>query len=560
MQSPISRARGLPPLRLVIVTLDAHFASALDRVRRVLAREAPGLEISLHAASDWAEDAEALAAAKADVARADIVLNAMLFLDDHIRAILPELTARRAEADAMVSIVSAQEVVKLTRAGKLDMGKPEKGAIALLKKLRGKRGGSSGSSGAGQMAMLRRIPKILRFIPGTAQDLRSYFLAMQYWLNGSDENLANLIRMLVDRYASGPRAGWRGVLKVGDPVDYPESGVYHPALPGRVSEDADELPARGGEAGTVGLVILRSYVLSKDTGHYDGVIAALEAAGLRVIPAFAAGLDARPAMERYFMEDGRTAVDAVVSLTGFSLVGGPAYNDSAAAEEILARLDVPYLAAHALEFQSLEAWGASARGLMPVESTIMVAIPELDGATNPLVYGGRSDGAGLPCQGCERHCIFGRETARDMHACQERAERLACRVRRLVRLRERAVADRRVAVVLFNFPPNAGATGTAAYLSVFESLHNTLISLRDAGYSLDVPESVEALREAVLGGNAERYGTDANVAARIPADDHVREARYLPEIEAVWGAAPGRQQSDGAAIQVLGRQFGNVFV
>ena len=33
----------------------------------------------------------------------------------------------------------------------------------------------------------------------------------------------------------------------------------------------------------------------------------------------------------------------MVSLTGFSLVGGPAYNDAEAAEEILARLDVPYL-------------------------------------------------------------------------------------------------------------------------------------------------------------------------------------------------------------------------
>ena len=38
------------------------------------------------------------------------------------------------------------------------------------------------------------------------------------------------------------------------------------------------------------------------------------------------------------MKDGRPVVDAVVSLTGFSLVGGPAYNDAAAAEEMLAWL------------------------------------------------------------------------------------------------------------------------------------------------------------------------------------------------------------------------------
>ncbi|MDP1051471.1 cobaltochelatase subunit CobN, partial [Klebsiella quasipneumoniae] len=84
-----------------------------------------------------------------------------------------------------------------------------------------------------------------------------------------------------------------------------------------------------------------SYLLAGNSGHYDGVIAAFEARGLRVIPAFASGLDQRPAIERFFMKDGRSVVDTVVSLTGFSLVGVPAYNDSRAAEDILAQLDVP---------------------------------------------------------------------------------------------------------------------------------------------------------------------------------------------------------------------------
>ena len=57
-----------------------------------------------------------------------------------------------------------------------------------------------------------------------------------------------------------------------------------------------------------------------------------------------------------------------------------------------------------------------------------------------------------------------------MHACLERADMLAGRVENLVRLRRTARATRKVAIVLFNFPPNAGNTGTAAYLSVFASL------------------------------------------------------------------------------------------
>ncbi len=114
--------------------------------------------------------------------------------------------------------------------------------------------------------------------------------------------------------------------------------------------------------------------------------------------------------------------------------------------------------------------------------------------------------------------------------------------------------------MLFNFPPNAGATGTAAYLAVFASLLNTMRALREAGYRVDVPPTVEALRDRILGGNAARFGTDANVVARIPADEHVRRETFLPEIERQWGPAPGRVQADGASLFVLGAEFGNLFV
>jgi len=114
--------------------------------------------------------------------------------------------------------------------------------------------------------------------------------------------------------------------------------------------------------------------------------------------------------------------------------------------------------------------------------------------------------------------------------------------------------------VLFNFPPNAGNTGTAAYLSVFASLHNTLTAMQRAGYAVEVPPTVDALRERIIIGNAARFGALANVEARISADDHVRREPHLRDIEGQWGPAPGKQQSDGRFIQVLGARFGNVFV
>jgi magnesium chelatase subunit H len=558
-RNPASLAQA--PVRLTIITMDTHLASAISRAVPRLAREFPGLELSLHAASEYATDERAIERVRADIASADIVVVGMLFLEDHFLPILDALRARRSQCDAMICMASAAEVVKLTRLGAFDMDKPASGPMALLKRLRGNKDKKS-TGGAAQMAMLRRLPQLLRFIPGTAQDVRAYFLTLQYWLGGSDENMLNLVRHVIDRGVDGPRRVWRGRVKAQAPIDYPEVGVYHPRMTGRLGEDANALPVPSGiQRGTVGVLLLRSYLLASNAGHYDGVIAALEARGLRVIPVFAAGLDSRPAIERFFFRDGRVLVDAVVGLTGFSLVGGPAYNDAKAAEDILARLDVPYVAAHPVEFQSLDLWGGSERGLMPVESTIMVAIPELDGSTGPIVFGGRPGAAGVTCTGCRHACTFGAKlSAQDMHSCPERALMLAARVAKLVALRRSDRAVRKLAIVVFNFPPNAGNVGSAAYLSVFESMFHTLAGLKAQGYTVDLPVDVDALRDAVLHGNAERYGADANVHTVIGVNEHVRRERWLKEIEAQWGPAPGRQLSNGSGIFVLGRQFGNVLI
>jgi magnesium chelatase subunit H len=557
MPKPISAA-DVTPVRVVVVTMDSHLAGAAVRAQRALQRDIPGLQLTMHAADEWGSDSQALAACHADIATGDIVIATMLFLEDHINAVLPALTARRDSCDAMLCCMSAGEVMRLTRLGRFTMAGEARGAIALLKRLRGSGKPGGGSNGQAQIKMLRQLPRLMKFIPGTAQDVRAYFLALQYWLAGSEENIASLIRLLVDRYATGARRPVQGSLRAAAPVQYADIGLYHPRAKGRIVERVEQLPSNAdGGCGTVGVLLLRSYVLSGNARHYDGVITALEARGLRVIPAFASGLDSRPAIQQYFSRGGVPVVDAVVSLTGFSLVGGPAYNDARAAEDVLAGLDVPYIAAHPVEFQTLAQWQDDPRGLLPVEATMMVAIPELDGAIWPMTFGGRCgrSQAAEKCPGCD-----GKSCARDMVSHPERAAALAARVNKLVRLRRTARRDRRVALVLFNFPPNAGATGTAAYLSVFASLHNTMRALQQAGYGIDVPESVDALRRAVLQGNASRFGVEANVHARVSADSHVRRETHLADIERQWGPAPGRALSDGASLFILGQQFGNVFV
>jgi magnesium chelatase subunit H len=538
-----------PRYRIAIVTLDAHAAGPARRISAGLQKDLPGLEITIHAAAEWAENPASLARAKAAVAEANVIVANLLFLEEHVQAILPDLQAARPRVDAFVGIIADPAIVRLTKMGELDMGKPATGVMALMKKLRGTSKGPSVESGERQMAMLRRLPKILRFVPGKAQDLRAWFLAMQYWLGGSDDNIAAMVRFLVGRYA---RATFGRQPEAPAPVIYPELGVYHPRMPGRIAEDARALPRPAGAVGTVGLLMLRSYILAGDTAHYDAVIDALEARGLAVVPAFAGGLDGRPAIAAF--HQGR--VDTLLSLTGFSLVGGPAYNDSDAAVTTLAALDVPYVAAHPLEFQTLGQWAAAKGGLGPVETTMLIALPEIDGATNPTVYAGRHDTGG--CAGCPGGCAG--NDSRAMAPCHERIGNLGDKVARMVALRRSQVAARKVGIVLYGFPPNAGAAGTAAYLAVFESLFNTLHAMAAQGYALTPPASVEALRETVLGGNAARFGQPANVAAIVSAQDIVADCPWLDEVEAVWGPAPGKHQSDGRGVFVLGARFGHVFV
>ena len=539
------RTSAADPTRIsvVIVTMDSHLSSATMRANKRLVADLPGLSLEIHAADEWGSDPSALQRCSNAIAHGDIIIVTMLFMEDHWRPLVEALEARRDHCDAMICAMSAAEIVRLTRMGRFSMDGKQSGPMALLKRLRGAKK-KTATAGAEQMKMLRRIPQLLRFIPGTAQDVRAYFLALQYWLAGSEDNLVNMVRFVVGRYAAGPRASLLSPEKVPLPVAYPDLGLYHPRLKNRYTDRVEDLPAQGSN-GTVGLLLLRSYLLAGNCGHYDGVIAALEARGLRVIPAFATGLDARCAIDAFFVKNGATQIDAMLSLTGFSLVGGPAYNDSKAAEDTLAQLDVPYLAAHPVEFQTLQQWESSERGLLPVESTIMVAIPELDGATSPMVFGGRSQNA---------------TSTHDMVAHEERAAMLAARVEKTIAMRRAARADRKVGIVLFNFPPNAGNTGSAAFLSVFESLFNTLNALHRSGYRVELPDSVDALRDKIINGNAGQFGAIANVHKRIPVNDHVRRERYLKEIEAQWGPAPGKQQTDGATIHVLGERFGNVFV
>ena len=133
------------PVRVVIVTLDGHLAGTAGRAERKLRKELPGLTLSLHAAAEWEENPAALERCRADIAQGDIIVATMLFMEEHIRPILPWLRERRDQCDAMIGAMSAGEIVRLTRIGRFSMGGQQAGIISLLKRREGASGASTGS-------------------------------------------------------------------------------------------------------------------------------------------------------------------------------------------------------------------------------------------------------------------------------------------------------------------------------------------------------------------------------------------------------------------------------
>jgi magnesium chelatase subunit H len=192
--------------------------------------------------------------------------------------------------------------------------------------------------------------------------------------------------------------------------------------------------------------------------------------------------------------------------------------------------------------QTIESWRESGTGLNPVQAGMQIAIPELDGATEPFVYGG------IPAGDCEPVPLA------------DRCLRLARRLKRWNHLQTAERASLRLALLVFCFPPNKGNVGTAADLDVFPSLWEILRRLKDDGYAVELPPDADALRELLLGGNSDNFGTTANVHYRMQVEEYRRLCPYVLEIEKEWGRAPGKINALGDELLIQGIRLGQVFI
>merc|ERR1711988_566630 len=297
-------------------------------------------------------------------------------------------------------------------------------------------------------------------------------------------------------------------------------------------------------APTVGVILQKSHINTKDECHYTSLIAELESRGSRVVCIYSGALDFSGPLEQYFYDKyGNVAVDTVVNLTGFSLVGGPAAQDHEKAVEVLRKLDRPYLVAVPLVFQSMEEWKASELGLHPVQVALQVSLPEIDGAIEPIIFAGREGATGRSVP------------------LADRIDLLATRALKWAELRKLENKDKKLAITIFSFPPDKGNVGTAAYLNVFDSILSCMKELVRQGYTLpDIPETAEQLMNEVLHDKEARFDSpELNVAYRMPINEYEKLTPYHKDLEENWGPAPGNLNTDGKDMLVYGIRYGNVF-
>ena len=85
----------------MIVTLDSHNARPCERALLNMLPDFNGLQIDIFAAAEWDEDPGAFAAVREAISQADIIVINLLFLEHHVKRLLPEIQSRRNSCDVM---------------------------------------------------------------------------------------------------------------------------------------------------------------------------------------------------------------------------------------------------------------------------------------------------------------------------------------------------------------------------------------------------------------------------------------------------------------------------
>jgi cobaltochelatase CobN len=315
------------------------------------------------------------------------------------------------------------------------------------------------------------------------------------------------------------------------------------------------------EAGPrVGLIVYRALLQAGDLALMDAGLTALRAAGLCPRALWVSGLRDGAVQQGVGDLLARERVEAVLCCTSFASVQ---FAEAGLGAPLWERLGVPVLQVLS-SGRSRESWEASSIGLGPTELGLQVALPELDGRITTRIAAFKETGLAS-----ER---LGSALARYVPD-GERLAWIASLTANWIRLRQTPAAERRVALVLANYPTRNGRLANGVGLDTPASTALMLAWLHQAGYGTadPLPPDGQALIEQLLAGRS----NDPESGHRPPLD-HLSLQRYqrwyaeLPaagrqRLEAVWGAPAADAGLEagpdgGPAFPVRGVCFGHVAV
>ncbi|MHC5932623.1 magnesium chelatase subunit H [Nostoc sp.] len=576
--------------RIVLVAGFESFNADLYRKAAFLANSrCPELDIRVFSDRDLTSKRTEVEAA---LHEADVFFGSLLFDYDQV----VWLRDRIAQIPIRLVFESALELMSLTKLGDFAIGDNPKGMPKPVKFILDKfSNGREEDKLAGYISFLKIGPKLLKYVPvQKVQDLRNWLIIYGYWNAGGSENVASLFWTLAEKYLG---------LKVGDIpplVETPNIGLLHPDYQGFFESPKAYLewyqkkgivsiphsPLPTPHSPVIGILLYRKHVITKQP-YIPQLIRSFESAGLIPLPIFINGVEGHVAVRDWMTTDYEiqqrqldnietpslsseaVKVNAIVSTIGFPLVGGPAGSMEAGrqvevAKRILTAKNVPYIVAAPLLIQDISSW--TRQGVGGLQSVVLYALPELDGAIDTIPLGGL--------------------VGENIYLVPERVQRLIGRVKSWVALRQKPASERKIAIILYGFPPGYGAVGTAALLNVPRSLLKFLHALKEQGYTVgDLPEDGEELIRWVkeadesnpLVGQSSRLpidngGQDFGVsaqsnAAHLTSSVNVRTLEkwlgYLQtsRIEKQWKSLTGTGiKTYGDEFQIGGVQLGNVWI
>ncbi|ELR99823.1 magnesium chelatase subunit H [Gloeocapsa sp. PCC 73106] len=540
--------------RIVIITGFESFNSNLYRQAAQLAmRRSPELEILVFSDRSITSDPQIVADA---LQTAQVFFASLIFDYDQVMW----LRARVKDIPIRLVFESALELMSLTQLGKFTIGDKPKGMPKPIQFILSKfSSGKEEDKLVGYLSFLKTGPKLLKYIPSQkVQDLRNWLIIYGYWNAGGTDNFVAMCWTIAEQYLK---------LKIGEipPIqETPNLGLLHPEYQGYFTSPRAYLEwyaqtQAPTKSERVAILLYRKHVITKQA-YIPQLIKKFEQAGLIPVPIFLNGVESHVAVRDWLTTDyeqqqqkqgnreilslgtDAVTVQAIVSTIGFPLVGGPAGSMEAGRQvevalKILSAKNVPYFVAAPLLIQDIHSW--TRKGIGGLQSVVLYALPELDGAIDTVPLGGL--------------------VGEDIYLIPERVARLTGRIKKWLKLRQTPPKERKIAIILYGFPPGYGALGTAALLNVPKSLLNLLQALKKEGYDLGsvLPTDGEELIGQVKAKDEAIGVNQVNVRTLEKWLGYL----FTSKIERQWQSLTGTGiKTYGENFQIGGLQLGNIWI